>query len=132
MPSGKLNDRGSANLACDECVRLRTTIRELRDELSEWRGAGDDVLDARAQDYAKKLGIRTQSAKMLSVLLDNAGKAISNDRLAEEIGYDGDNGRRVVAVVLCNLRKSGVPVETVYAKGRRIRLDDVDKIRAML
>lgn len=119
-------------MACDECVRLRAQIRELKEELAEWRGGNDDVLDTRAQDYAKKLGVRTQSAKMLSVLLDNAGKAISNDRLAEEIGYDGENGRRHVAVVLCNLRKSGVPVETVYAKGRRIRLDDVDKIRAML
>lgn len=119
-------------MGCDNCDRLKREIRELREELEEWRTADGEVVDSETHDVAKKLGVRPQAAKLLLSLLSSPGKTVPIERLARAIGYHGDDISRMVSMAAHSLRSGGVPIETVWGIGRRVRVEDVDRIRAML
>lgn len=119
-------------MGCANCERMKREIRELREELEEWRLMDGEVVDSKVHDLAKNLRVRPQAAKLLMALMASPGQTVPVDRLARAIGYDGDDINRMVAMAAHALRSGGVPIETVWGKGRRVRLSDVEKIRAMM
>lgn len=119
-------------MGCVNCERLKREIRELKEEIEEWEAYDGEVVDSEAHDLSRKIGVRPQAAKLLITLMDAPGQTISVDRLARAIGYEGDDNNGMVAMAAHALRAGGVPIETVWGKGRRVRLSDVERIKGMM
>lgn len=126
----QIERRGS--VACGECDRLRRENRELREELEEWRSSDGEVVDTRIQDIGRKLNVRPQAVKMALILMRSPGEAMTHDRLARAIGYEGDNTRRITGVLAHHLRGAGIPVKSAWGIGQRISAEDAEKVRALL
>lgn len=131
-------------MACDECVKLRATIRELREELAEYEKF-DDAESPLVLNLMKALRLRPQSAKILAALLARAGKVVSTELLIESADYEGEasntNDRRFRALVGVNISRIRRGLEdakimggivTYYARGHMLTKEAAEKIRALL
>lgn len=119
-------------MGCDNCDRLRAQIREMSEELNEWRSADGEVIDLRIHDISRRLNVRPQATKMALILMRKPGEAMTHDRLARAIGYDGGDTKRITSVMAHHLRRAGVPVKNVWGVGQKIAAEDADRVRALL
>lgn len=131
-------------MPCGECDRLRKENRELCEELDEYRNMSDG-LDPLAFQIKKKLRLRPQAAKVLAIMVHNAGRIVLNRTLIDAGDYEGEannpDDRRAInslAVSVTHIRRGLEDVrifdavQTFYGQGRMVAKADAERIRALL
>lgn len=128
-------------MGCDDCAR---TIRELREELHEYRTLteGEDPL---AFQIKVRFRLRPQAAKVLAILVKNAGRVVMNRTLIDAADYEGEannpDDRRAInslAATITHIRRGLEDVrifdavQTFYGHGRMVSKEDAAKVRDVL
>lgn len=121
-----------------ELERLRVRVRELEEELEEWRRSGfilDVVTDI--DKWAAVLKARPQSVQAGMALCGAAGRFVSRDIL-HSIITENDTTDKHVSVAVCNLRKAlrekGLPnvIFSSYGHGYMITPEGARQVRALV
>lgn len=82
---------------CQTCDKLRAEIRELRDELAEWRNQDSVHENGDAAIIAARLKTWPQVAKLIAILAENENRVVSREYFVEALEYAGagrDHDRR--------------------------------------
>lgn len=119
-------------MGCVNCERLKREIRELREELEEWRLMDGEVADVDANDLAAKIGAYPQTAKLILALARAKGSTLSNDRTVMAIGYQGEQNRNMLAQITCNARRAGFPIERIRGVGLRLPMGVCESVLEMM
>jgi len=122
---------------CDNCARLQRQVRELKETLAEYEMTEGEIIDPRIHDLARWMGTRPQAAQALTLMMRNAGHALSHERIARAFGYDGEDARRISSVMQCHLRqaikkRAGAATDTVWGSGYRLPVVEANKIKVAL
>lgn len=82
---------------CVECDKLRAEIRELREELAEWRNQDSIHENGDAAIIAARLKTWPQVAKLIAILAENENRVVAREYFVEALEYAGagrDHDRR--------------------------------------
>lgn len=82
---------------CQTCDKLRAEIRELREELAEWRNQDSIHESGDAAIIATRLKTWPQVAKLIAILAENENRVVSREYFVEALEYAGagrDHDRR--------------------------------------
>lgn len=121
-----------------EELRLMTRVRELEEELEEWRrqdGLRDS--DDSVAIWRNALGVRGQAAKIVMLLCGAPGRFVSRDYLHENI-TEGSSGYNLVNVAVCHarvaLRKRGFSdvIRSSWGHGYMITPEGAAQVRALV
>lgn len=125
-----------------EIRRLNIRVRELQDEVDEWRRQGrqraqDAEEDADVGRAMRTFSVSRQRAMLLLHMLRRPGAAQSHEALRDVIVLgEATDGIKMVAVAVCKLRKPlarlGASIETVWGIGYRIDAASVEIVREHL
>lgn len=133
--------------SCDRLItELRAELREVKEELEEWRRGDDGSLNDEIAMIARTLKISPQSAKVVNELMSSPSRLVSTERLVEAMGYGGaglDKGRwtlegNALKVVMSMARKSlrdaGLheAISNVWGRGYIMPRSKAVELRAIL
>lgn len=75
---------------CQTCDKLRAEIRELREELAEWRNQESIHENGDAAIIAERLKTWPQVAKLIAILAENENRVVSREYFVDALGYAGE------------------------------------------
>ena len=121
-----------------ELERLRVRVRELEEELEEWRRSGvilDVVTDV--DKWASVLKVRPQSVQAAMALCGAAGRFVSRDILHSMI-TENETTDKLVSVAICSLRRClrergmNDVIFSSYGHGYMITPEGARRVRALV
>lgn len=133
-------------MMCPTCDRLRAELREVREELAEWRMSEGESQNGDVAIIARVLKISPQSAKVVNELMSAPSRLVPTDRLVEAMDYGGlgmDKGRWtfegnalkvVMSMARKGLREAGLPeaISNVWGRGYIMPRSKATELRAIL
>lgn len=133
---------------CASCDRLRAELREVKEELEEWRLRGEKEVDDRAALIQTALSATPQVSRVIDAMMDNPGRLIESHTLVDVLHYNGRGGDlpkygttdegRLLKVIIFHARKTleraGItsPIETIWGRGYSLSRDKAVELRAIL
>lgn len=125
-----------------EIRRLNIRVRELEDELAEWKAREarthrDASTDTEIHLVSSRLGVSWRRAVLLLHMLRPPGVVHSHERLRDIVVLNDDcDGAKLPAVAVFRLRERltplGIQIETVWGHGYRIDHANAERLREHL
>ena len=131
---------------CVSCDRLRAELREVKEELAEWKMREDDSVDGDIALISRTLKLPPQPARIVNELMSAASRVVTSEKLIESMDYGGrggDKGRWTAegnAMKVClsmarkGLREAGLhdAISTVWREGYIMPKSKAVELRAIL
>ena len=118
-------------------ARVKAILKRQDYSSRELIKVGDDIIifpeEARVTVSGEEAGLTATEFKLFQVLLENRGRVLSRDQLAQKaLGFDYDGFDRTIDVHIKNIRKKlSLPknrlIETVYGMGYRMKDERSDE-----
>lgn len=74
---------------CPSCDRLRAELREVKEELAEWKMGSPSVDGDKWAFLASTIGLAPQPAKIVSALMESPSQPVMKDTMFELMEYGG-------------------------------------------
>ncbi|MFN3813025.1 MAG: response regulator transcription factor [Aquificaceae bacterium] len=115
-------------------ARINAVLRRYRKEVQESMSLGKLILDLRSYEVyynGQRINLTKREFELLKVLMENAGKVISREKLFAKVWSSYEEGSNVVDVYIKNLRnklgdRPPKLIRTVRGIGYMIKVEDVD------